>query len=147
MLKNRGLLRTGCCDVVGYNCFTTKPEAARYRNCTGCVPVLLTTTVSWTRSEECCTSETECIVLRVHEGPARPASHELDLQHQYREHLSILHCSYSEAFSDVSVKVGPMMSQIHKVRLVILKKISELKGTIALMGAEGDADAIFVPIA
>ena len=98
---------TGCCDIVGYNCFTTKPEAARYRNCTGCVPVLLTTTVSWTRSEECCTSETECIVLRVHEGPARPASHELDLQHQYREHLSIFHCNYSEAFSDASVKVGP----------------------------------------
>merc|ERR1711878_174084 len=103
---------TGCCDVVGYNCFTTKPGKAQcLKNCTpsatqsctqpqGIMDPILQDAVPVGQKMYCFSVYTK------ETGSSKP-SHELEiLQHQKSQNLGIFQCDYSAVFSDVSVEVG-----------------------------------------
>jgi len=103
---------TGCCDVVGYNCFTTKPGQARcLSNCTpsatqsctqpqGIMDPILQDAVPVGQKMYCFSVYTQ-------DTGSTKQSHELEiLQHQHSQHLGLFQCDYSDVFSDVSVEVG-----------------------------------------
>jgi len=103
---------TGCCDVVGYNCFTTKPGQARcLSNCTpsasqsctqpqGIMDPILQDAVPVGQ-------KMYCFALYTENTGSTKQSHELEiLQHQHSQQLGIFQCDYSDVFSDVSVEVG-----------------------------------------
>jgi len=103
---------TGCCDVVGYNCFTTKPGKAQcLKNCTpsatqsctqpqGIMDPILQDAVPVGQTMYCFSVYTKDT------GSSKP-SYELEiLQHQKSQNLGIFQCDYSAVFSDVSVEVG-----------------------------------------
>jgi len=103
---------TGCCNVVGYNCFTTKPNQARcmknctpstFQSCTQPQPIMdpiLQDAVAVGQKMYCFSVYTE------NTGSTKQ-SHELEiLQHQFSQQLGIFQCEESDVFSDVSVEVG-----------------------------------------
>jgi len=111
-------MSTGCCDLVGYNCFTTKPGQARcLKNCTpsatqSCTqpqnimePILQDATFQST-SLYCFSAYTKDT------GTTKP-NYELDiLRHQFSQNIGVFACEQAEVFSDVEVEVGPGMMTI-----------------------------------
>jgi len=110
---------TGCCDVVGYNCFTTKPGMARcLKNCTpsahqSCTqpqgimdPIL--------QDAQPVGQKMYCFSVYTKDTGSTKQSHELEiLQHQKQQQLGIFQCDYSDVFSDVSVEIGQgMMTKV-----------------------------------
>jgi len=120
---NEDCFATGCCSVVGYNCFTTKPGKAQcLKNCTpsstqsctqpqGIMEHILQDAV-FKRASLYCFS-----VYTKDTGNTKP-SYELDiLKHQHANSIGIFACDQSDVFSDVAVEVGPGLQtiQVHDV--------------------------------
>jgi len=106
---------SGCCDVVGYTCYTTKPGQARcmknctpstFQSCTQPQPIMnpiLQDAVEVGQSMYCFSVYTQ-------DTGSTKQSHELEiLQHQFSQTLGIFQCEQSDVFSDVDVEVGPGM--------------------------------------
>jgi len=111
-------MSTGCCDVVGYTCFATKPGMAKcLKNCTpsasqACTqpqnimePVLQD--AQFKGSSLYCFS-----VYTKNTGSTKP-SYELDIiKEQLNRKIGIFACDHSEVFSDVEVEVGQGLKTI-----------------------------------
>jgi len=109
---------TGCCDIVGYTCFQTKPGAAKcMKNCTPsktqlCTqpqfimePVLQDATPVGT--------SLYCFSVYTKDTGTTKKSEELEtLQYQYSKGLSIFACDAQDVFADVAVEVGGGLSTI-----------------------------------
>lgn len=171
---NEDCFSTGCCAVVGYNCFTTEPGRAQCsKNCTpspvrsctqpqGIMDHILQDAVHQGTFLYCFSVYTK------NTGSTKP-SYELDiLKYAHAKQASIFACDRSDVFSDVSVEVGPnlhtiMVKDVEGDFHFAKRKVSgtwvntgmftQVWRAIAARGAyqqanwvaKVDADAVFVP--
>jgi len=109
---------TGCCDLVGYTCFQTKPKAAKcMKNCTPSASQICTQSqtvmepvlqdaVPITNSLYCFTVYTEDT------GTTTPNEELPILKYMLSKKTSIFACPEYDVFGDVEVEVGPDLKTI-----------------------------------
>jgi len=115
---NEDCMATGCCDVVGYTCFATKPgKASCLKNCTpsatqsctqpqNIMNPILQDAVPQPMSLYCFS------VYTMNTGTTKP-NYELDIiKEQFARKISIFACEQSDVFSDVEVAVGSGLNTI-----------------------------------
>jgi len=112
---------TGCCDIVGYTCFQTKPGAAKcMKNCTPSASQLCTQPQSIMEPvlQDAFPVGTSlyCFSVYTENTGTTKKTEELEtLQYQYSKKLSIFACEEQDVFADVEVEVGPGLKTIKVV--------------------------------
>jgi len=112
---------TGCCDVVGYTCYQTKPGAAKcLKNCTPSATQLCTQPQSIMehvlQDASPVGTSLYCFSLYTKDTGMTKKSEELEIfQYQFSKGLSIFACEQQDVFSDVEVAVGPGLQTIKVV--------------------------------
>merc|ERR1712032_1147896 len=104
---------TGCCDIVGYTCYQTKPGAAKcMKNCTPSASQLCTQPQSIMEPvlQDAYPVPTSlyCFSVYTENTGTTKKTEELEtLQYQFSKGLSIFACEEHDVFADVEVEVGP----------------------------------------
>jgi len=115
---NEDCSNTGCCDVVGYTCFQTKPNVAKcMKNCTPSASQLCTQPQSVMEPvlQDAVPSAMSlyCFSVYTEDTGTTKKTEELEtLQYQYSNGLSIFACEQQDVFADVAVEVGPGLTTI-----------------------------------
>merc|ERR1712113_984198 len=112
---------TGCCDIVGYTCYQTKPGAAKcMKNCTPSASQLCTQPQSIMEPvlQDAYPVPTSlyCFSVYTENTGTTKKTEELEtLQYQFSKGLSIFACEEHDVFADVEVEVGPGLQTIKVV--------------------------------
>jgi hypothetical protein len=103
---------TGCCNVVGYTCFQTKPSTAKcMKSCTPSASQLCTQPQSVMekvlQDADPITNSLYCFSLYTENTGSTKPSEELQiLKRQFSKKISIFACQEYDVFGDVEVEVG-----------------------------------------
>jgi len=112
---------TGCCDIVGYTCFQTKPGAAKcMKNCTPSAKQLCTQPQSMMEPvlQDAVPVGTSlyCFSVYTSNTGTTKKNEELEIfQYQFSKGLSIFACEQHDVFGDIEAEVGPGLRTIKVV--------------------------------
>jgi hypothetical protein len=112
---------TGCCDIVGYTCYQTKPGIAKcMKNCTASATQLCTQPQSIMepvlQDASAVGTSLYCFSVYTKDTGTTKKTEELEtIQYQFSKGLSIFACEQQDVFADVQVEVGPGLQTIKVV--------------------------------
>merc|ERR1711879_1109505 len=165
---------TGCCNVVGYTCFQTKPSTAKcMKSCTPSASQLCTQPQSVMekvlQDADPITNSLYCFSLYTEDTGSTKPNEELQiLKQQFSKKISIFACQDYDVFGDVEVEVGAGLKTIMvtdvdwdfhfakrknsgtRVNTGIFKQVWKAIGTgdkykTASWVVKVDVDAVFLP--